>query len=67
MEIETRGYKGNLQTLNSVVMDLASYLVQAGAVIKDGDTIGPDAKTKMTVRHEDSSLVRGQRVYRLYF
>jgi hypothetical protein len=35
--------------------------------IKDGDTIGPDAATKIGVRHEASAFVPGQPVYRLYF
>jgi hypothetical protein len=48
-------------------LGLANYLVEAGPVIKDGDTIGPDAKTQIRVRHEDSSLVAGTKAYRLYF
>lgn len=36
-------------------------------VIKDGDTIGPDAATKIVVRHETSGFIPGQPVYRLHF
>ena len=67
MEIEARSFRGDPVALNGVILDLAKYLVEAGAVIKDGDTIGPDAKMKVRVRHEDSILVAGTTVYRLYF
>jgi hypothetical protein len=49
------------------MLDLAGYLIEAGPVIKDGDTIGPDAATKIVVRHETSACTPGQPVYRLYF
>jgi hypothetical protein len=67
MEIETRGYSRNPQTLNGILLDLASYLIESGPVLKDGDTIGPDEATKIVVRHEQSSFVRELGVYRLYF
>jgi hypothetical protein len=35
--------------------------------IKDGDTIGPDAATKIVVRHEASGFTPGQPVCLLYF
>jgi hypothetical protein len=67
MEIETRGYGGDPRALNGTLLDLASYLIEAGPVLKDGDTIGPDEATKIIVRHEQSGFVPEQAVYRLYF
>jgi hypothetical protein len=67
MEIETHGYDPDPQALNGLLLDLASYLIKAGPVVKDGDRIGPDETTKITVRHEHSGFVQGQSVYRLYF
>lgn len=67
MEIETRGFRGDPRALNGFVLDLAGYLIDAGDVIADGDTIGLDAATKVAVRREASSLFSGQSVYRLYF
>jgi hypothetical protein len=58
---------GDPRQLNGLVLDLAGYLIGAGPVIKDGDTIGPDAATKIVVRHETSAFVPGQPVYRLHF
>ncbi|MCQ4191518.1 DUF4261 domain-containing protein [Methylocystis suflitae] len=66
MEIEAEGFKGDPRQLNGLMLDLAGYLIEAGPVIKDGDTIGPDAGTKIVVRHETSGFVPGQPVYRLY-
>lgn len=48
------------------MLDLAGYLIEAGPVIKDGDTIGPDAATKIVVRHETSGFIPGESVYRLH-
>jgi hypothetical protein len=67
MEIETRGFAGDPRQLSGAILDLAGYLIEAGDVIKDGDTVGPDAATKITVRREESSFAPGQKVYRLYF
>jgi Domain of unknown function (DUF4261) len=67
MELETIGYTGKPGELNVTLLDIASYLLSAGPVLKDGDTVGPDEKTKITVRHEPSKLLPGRSVYRLYF
>jgi hypothetical protein len=67
MEIEAGGFKGDPRQLNGLMLDLAGYLIEAGPVIKDGDTIGPDAATKIVVRHETSGFIPGQPVYRLHF
>ena len=65
MEIEAGGFKGDPRQLNGLMLDLAGYLIEAGPVIKDGDTIGPDAATKIVVRHETSGFVLGKPDYRL--
>jgi hypothetical protein len=67
MELETIGYIGTPAELNVTLLDLASYLLNAGPVLKDGDTVGPDEKTRIRVRHEPSKLRPGCSVYRLYF
>lgn len=67
MEIETRGYRDDPRHLNGFLLDLAAYLVDAGDVLGDGDTIGPDADTKILVRREESVVAPGRNVYRFYF
>jgi Domain of unknown function (DUF4261) len=67
MELETIGFTGKPAALNVTLLDIASYLLSAGPVLKDGDTVGPDEKTKITVRHEPLKLLPGHNVYRLYF
>lgn len=67
MEIETRGFAGDLRVLSGVILDLAGYLIEAGDVIKDGDTIGPDAQTKIKVWRRELTLVSEERVYGLHF
>jgi hypothetical protein len=67
MEIEAAGFAGDPRQLNGLMLDLAGHLIEAGPVIKDGDTIGPDAATKIVVRHETSGFMPGRPVYRLYF
>jgi hypothetical protein len=52
---------------NGLMLDLAGYLIEAGPVIKDGDTIGPDAAAKIVVRYEMSAFIPGESVYRLHF
>ncbi|MBG0792824.1 DUF4261 domain-containing protein [Methylocystis sp. H62] len=67
MEIEAAGFAGDPRKLNGLMLDLAGYLIETGPVIKDGDTIGPDAATKIVVRHETSGFIPGESVYRLHF
>jgi hypothetical protein len=67
MEIESLGYAGAPTDLNGLLLDLATYLIDAGAVLKDGETVGPDANTKWRVRHEVSRFLPGRMAYRVYF
>ena len=67
-EIESDGYGGQPMSLYTTVLDLAIYLIDNGPVLKDGDTIGPNASTKIKVRWEKLKLREGKpEVYRLYF
>lgn len=66
MEIETRGWDGAPQEMVDHLLNIASYLVDQGAVIKDGDTLGPDAGAKFQIRHLASTLAPGTTVYRLH-
>lgn len=65
MEIEALDIPEDPRTLTATILDLASYLISAGPVINDGDTIGPDETTKLTVRHETSHWAPDQKVYRV--
>ena len=66
MEIEVRGFAGAADKLATTLLDLAAYLITSGPVIQDGNTVGPDVQTKFLVRHENSTLAPGRKVYRLY-
>ena len=49
------------------VHDLAVYLIENGNVIRDGDTIGPDAETKIKTRYAESVIGREEKVIRVEF
>jgi hypothetical protein len=66
-EIEVLDYTGNPTDLNGTLLDLAGYLIASGAVLKDGDTVGPDDATKITVQHLTSHFDANEQVYRLTF
>jgi len=58
-EIQFESQKLPLETLLNKVDGLAVYLVEHGAVIKDGDTFGGDARERFSVRHKDSDQFEG--------
>jgi hypothetical protein len=67
MEIEVRGFTGNTpQVMIETMQNIGAYLLEAGPVIADGHTVGPDEQTRIMVRHEESTLNPGTTVYRLY-
>jgi hypothetical protein len=66
MEIEVRNYVGKAKDLYPVMLNLANYIANSGNIVKDSDTIGPDTKTKLTIRVQDSTLLPQRKVYRLY-
>jgi len=49
-----------LGDLRTTLLDFARYVLDRGAVMKHGQTIGRDAKTKWTISHEPSKLVEGR-------
>jgi hypothetical protein len=67
MEIEVNGFVGAAEQLYEFVQGMASYLIAHGAVIKEGDTIGPDNDTKVPVQFMPSADGTGRLVYGLVF
>lgn len=53
--------------LRQRLQGLASYLLQNGAVIRDGHTVGQDAKEKIRVAYSESSFGNTRRVMRLQY
>ncbi len=51
--------------LRMALLDLASYVLREGPVLEDGQTIGPDSRTKWSITHRPSKLVPGQKVIAL--
>lgn len=58
-EIEFETDKLGLRTLLERVNGLAVYLIEHGAVIKDGDTVGSDEHEHITARHKISERFEG--------
>ena len=61
IQFETR--KLPLQTLLDKVDGLAVYLIEHGAVVKDGDTFGGDERERFSVRHKNSDQFGGLPVF----
>src|SRR4029077_7093512 len=57
MEIEVRDYAGKARDLYPIMLNLVDYITISENIVRDGDTIGPDAKTKFTIRVQDSTLL----------
>ena len=60
MEIEVRDASGGPTALLEKVIDIAGYLTQAGAILKDGDTIGTTADEKLLIHHAPSVWERDE-------
>lgn len=68
MEIESEGARGESEEIWAFVQNLASYLLNQGPVINDGDTVGPDAAERIKVRFAASIFPeRESQVYRLEY
>lgn len=67
MEIEVSNFPGDPGALHGTIHNLAGYLIEAGPVLKDGDTFGPDTATKIAVRHVSSEVLKNQKVYRIEY
>ena len=57
---------GDLQAVAGSVKQIAAYLVNAGPVIDDGDTLGDTAEAQMKITHRPASW-GGETVYHLAF
>lgn len=67
MDIEVERCNLEIAELFEFVSNIAHYLIQAGPVIADGNTVGGTAEEQILVRHE-ASLVDSQRtVYKIIF
>lgn len=69
MEVEWRGFDGDIVTFASRISGVAWYLINKGAIIYDGDSMGPDVPGFMppiVIRHEPSTTVLGTRAYVVY-
>jgi len=62
-EIEFETGKLTLREMIDKVAGLAVYLVEHGAVVKDGDTFGGDEQERITVRYENSDQFKGLPVF----
>lgn len=63
MEIEVEAHREQPGPLVGWLYDLATYLLSAGPVIADGDTIGQDANERIVVRHRPSLFDPERQVY----
>jgi uncharacterized tellurite resistance protein B-like protein len=66
MEVEVRAFPGTPAELGAMALSMASYLLNTGAVIKNGDTIGREGEPQFRVTYELSTLDIGKQVYRLH-
>lgn len=67
MEMEAMEIPEKPAELRQRLQDLASYLLQNGAVIRDGDSVGRDANEKIRVAYAASSFGNSGRVMRLQY
>ena len=65
MEFEALNAKEPPVELRNRLWSLASYLLENGPVIMDGNTVGRDAREKIRVRYSPSSFGNEQQVMRL--
>ena len=59
-EFEVRGSKRSIGDLRTTLLDLALYVLREGPVLKHGQTFGPSAEEKWSIRLEPSKLVPGR-------
>lgn len=67
MELETESSPESVGDLRERLFGLASYLLENGPVIKDGDTIGADANEKIRVVYAKSAFGAPEKVMRLEY
>jgi hypothetical protein len=59
-ELEVRGTRMGIGDLRMTLLDLAAYVLERGPVLLDGQTFGPDADSRWSIRHKKSKLVDGR-------
>ena len=59
-EFEVRDTSMGIGELRMTLLDLAGYVLKQGPVLKHGQTFGPRADTRWSIRHEPSQLVDGR-------
>lgn len=67
MEMEAQDSPEKPSDLRQRLHGLARYLVQNGPVIRDGDTVGEDARERIRVVYSDSGFAPDKRVMRLQY
>jgi hypothetical protein len=65
MEIEVGPSEKEVGDLRELAMSVATYLIENGPVIGDGDTVGGTSDKRIVVRHAPSMVDRSDTVYRL--
>lgn len=66
MEIEMIRARMPYEEMYARAREIAGYLIHAGPVLADGDTVGRDATEKIFVRHQPSAYVPEETVHRIY-
>jgi hypothetical protein len=59
-EFEVRDAHVGVGDLRMTLLDLALYVLREGPVLQHGQTFGPNADEKWSIRHEKSLLVEGR-------
>jgi hypothetical protein len=67
MEIEAADARLSFDEIMERVLGLATYLINTGPVINDGETMGLTATDKVLVRHRPSIFPQRGKVYQLQF
>jgi hypothetical protein len=67
LEFETPRYHGDPQRLVSAVYNIAHYILEKQAVLRDGEVIGLPSGDEVTIREERSTIDPEQDVLRLDF
>jgi hypothetical protein len=65
MELEIAPSERDVGELRELAVGVASYLIEHGAVLDDGQTVGGSEDERVVVRHAPSMIDRAGTVYRL--
>ena len=67
LDIEVDRCKMKPEELFEFVSNIGHYLIQSGAVIEDGNTVGGSEDERILVRHQPSMIDPQRRVYKIVF